>query len=275
MTRLIRAEIAKLTLRKLPFGLLAGAVGFVALTVVLLPLIARTTAASMPGAESLRPLIDTIKAPAGYVFAGQLAVSQVTLFVAILAAIAVGNEYSWSTMATTLVREPRRGRVLTAKTVALVVLSVAGSVVVFAVGLVLVAAVQPVLPADAASPIAGPWVATALSTWLRGILVLAVWVAIATMLAVVTRSPAAAAGIAVGLGIGEGILALVPYLRLALVTPNVQALQQVAGLADAGGGLGGAGPTAAIPAWRAALVLCAWLVGSLAIAWAVFRARDV
>jgi len=270
---LVRAELAKLTLRKLPFGLLAGAVGFVTLTVVIVPVVARSTAAAMPGAESLAALTDMIKAPAGYVYAGQLAVNQITLFVAILAAIAVGNEYSWSTMATTLVREPRRGRVLSAKVAALVALSVAGSLAVFAAALLLVAAVQPLLPADAASPIGGPWVATAASTWLRGSLVVAVWVAIATMLAVVTRSPAAAAGIAVGLSIGEGVLALIPYVRLVLITPNVQALQHVSGLADPAAGFGGAAADV-IPAWRAALVLAAWFAASLGVAWAVFRARD-
>ncbi|MFN8103795.1 MAG: hypothetical protein U0U69_04975 [Acidimicrobiia bacterium] len=275
MSRLVRAELAKLTLRKLPFGLLAGAVGFVALTIVLVPLVARTAGASgVPGTESLGPLLDTIKAPAGYAFAGQLAVNQVTLFVAILAAIAVGNEYSWSTMATTLVREPRRGRVLAAKVIALVGLSVAGSLVVFVVCLALVAAVQPLLPADAASPLAGPWPAEAVLTWLRGLLVLAVWVSLATMLAVVTRSPAAAAGIAVGLGVGEGLLALVPYVRLALISPNVHALQRIAGLADPEAGLGGA-TADLIPAWRAALVLCAWVGGSLAIAWTTLRSRDI
>lgn len=273
MRLLVRAELAKLALRKLPFGLLAGAVGFVALTIVLLPLVARTVAGSAPGSESFAPLLDMIKAPAGFVFAGQLAVSQATLFVAILAAVAVGNEYSWSTMATTLVREPRRGRVLSAKVMALVGLSVVGSLLLFLVGLVLVAVVQPLLPADAVSPIGGPWLSTAVFAWLRGLLVLAVWVGVATMLAVVTRSPAAAAGIAVGLSIGEGLLALVPYVRLVLVSPNVAALQRVAGLADPNVGLGG-GSADLIPPWRAALVLCAWLGGSLAIAWATLRSRD-
>lgn len=275
MRLLVRAELAKLTLRKLPFGLLAGAVGFAAVTIVALPLVAATAARSgMAGTESMAPLLDTLAAPAGYVFAGQLAVSQVTLFVAILAAIAVGNEYSWSTMATTLVREPRRGRVLAAKVIALVGLSVAGSLVVFVVCLALVAVVQPLLPDTAASPLTGPWAADAVLTWLRGLLVLAVWASVATMLAVATRSPAAAAGIAVGLSIGEGLLALAPYVRLVLISPNVAALQRVAGLADPNGGLGG-GTADVIPPWRAALVLCAWLVGSLAIAWATLRSRDV
>lgn len=272
MTGLVRAELAKLVLRKLPFGLLAGALGFVALTLVLLPVVAASVPEDMPGTEALAPVIDTIKAPAGFVFAGQLAVTQSTLFVAILAAVAVGNEYSWGTFPTTLVREPRRGRVLAAKTAALVLLSVVGSIVVFAVGIALVAAIQPLLPADAVSPLSGPWAGTAITAWARGVLVLAVWVAVATMLAVVTRSPAAAAGIAVGLSVSEGILGLVPYVRLVLISPNVQALQQVAGLADPNA-FGAA--TEVIPPWRAALVLGAWFAGSLAIAWAVLRRRDI
>lgn len=273
MNRLVRAELAKLTLRKLPFGLLAGAAGFVTLTLVLLPVVAAAAPAGVPGTEALGPLLDTIKAPAGYVFAGQLAVNQSTLFVAILAAVAVGNEYSWGTLPTTLVREPRRGRVLAAKTVALVLLAVVGSLVVFALGVALVAAVQPLLPVDATSPLTGAWATPALSAWLRGVLVLGVWVAVATMLAVVTRSPAAAAGIAVGLSIGEGFLGLVPYVRLVLISPNVAALQRVAGLADPNAAFGASADV--IPAWRAALVLSAWFAGSLAIAWAVLRARDV
>lgn len=273
MTGLVRAELAKLALRKLPFGLLAGAAGFVVLTLVLLPLVASAVDDGVPGMEALAPLLDTIKAPAGYVFAGQLAVTQSTLFVAILAAVAVGNEYSWGTLPAILVREPRRGRVLAAKTVALVLLAVTGSLVLFALGVAIVAAVQPLLPADATSPVAGAWVVTAATAWLRGVLVLGVWVAVATMLAVVTRSPAAAAGIAVGLSIGEGVLGLVPYVRVVLISPNVAALQQVAGLADPNAAFGPV--TGAIPPWRAALVLCAWFAGSLAIAWAVLSRRDV
>lgn len=274
MNLVVRAELTKLLRRKLPFGLLGGVLAYMAVTLVMLPVAVRITPEDSGTTAGLGALISAMRAPAGYIFAAQMAVSTATLFVSIMAAIAVGNEYSWGTMALTMSREPRRGRVLAAKLVALVLLSVVMSLAALIMGLVLVAAVQPLLPKDIESAsIGGAWPVLTAATWFRGQVALAVWVAVAVMFAVLTRSPAAAAGITVGLTFGESFLSLAPVVRDFLITTNVQALQHVEGISALNASLG---PESAIPpAWRALLVLAAWFGVCTATSWWVLRRRDV
>lgn len=273
MTNLVRAELLKLTGRRLTYGLFGLAVAYLSLTLVLVPVLARFASGELGSGQDMAAFLGTIKAPIGYVFAANQSVTQASLFVVILSSIAVANEYSWGTITLTLVLEPRRTRVLVAKILALAGLSIVGTVALFVLGLAMVAAVQLIIPAGVQPVYLESWLATALAAFGLGLPSLIVWVAVAVFLAVLTRSPGAAAGIAVAFTISEGILQVVPQLQPALISANTQALQTVA-LRISEPGIAGAA-NVQIPPWRAALVLAIWALAAFAATQRLLARRDV
>jgi ABC-2 type transport system permease protein len=272
MTGLLRAELRKIGCRRLFWGLLAGGVAFMGFGILVLPLLARVATDAGADTAALDELLRSIRAPAGYVYAAQSAVVQTVLVWTILAAVAIGNEYSWGTLTSTLVFEPRRLRVLTAKLVAVTTAAAAGTLAMGIVGIGLTAAAQPLLPANVDSVWEGAWPAASAAVVLKGLLPVAVWCAIATSIGVVTRSAAAGAGLGVGMVFADQILGLVPFLRPALITTNTTALLAVGDIGT-GGGFGP--PGVDISAGQAALVLAAWLGAAFAAAAPVFARRDV
>ncbi|MCC7078001.1 MAG: hypothetical protein IT198_12825 [Acidimicrobiia bacterium] len=272
MSELVTAEWRKATLRILPYGMFALAAVYLALTLLLIPIVTSILPPDVEGVEDLTAFLANVKAPGGYVFAAQQAVGQAAIFVTIFVAVAVAAEYGWGTMTATFVLEPRRGRVLAAKLLALCGISLAGTTLLFVVGVVMVAAVQPLLPPEVTSEMHGAWPVPTLRALGLGLPSIVVWVCVACALAVLTRNAGAAAGIGVGMAIGEGLLQLVPLLRPILVSSNTQALQSVTGVDPSAGFFGVA---AEIPAWRASLVLVVWAVAAVALAAWCLRRRDV
>ncbi len=265
MSALLRAELRKLTGRRLLWGLLAVLVGLEAMNMILVPVLLRVLP-SEQGMAPLRELVGSLRLPAGFVFAVQTSVGQVMLLVAILTAIAVGNEYGWGTMALTLTLEPRRGRVLAAKAVSLVFVAALGTLVAALVGMAFAAAAQPILPTGAPSVFEGNWVVAAAGVWLRSFPALAFWVLLTSAVAIMTRSPGAAAGVGVGVVLVDQVFGLATALQPFLVSTNTQALTTV-GRVGTGGGAFSVASLARIPAWRAAAVLCAYGVVVGAVAW--------
>lgn len=272
MSELVTAEWRKATLRILPYGMFALAAVYLAFTLVLIPVLTSLLPPDVEGVEELTAFLGNVKAPGGYVFAAQQAVGQAAIFVTIFVAVAVAAEYGWGTMTATFVLEPRRERVLVAKLLALSGVSLAGTALLFLVGVVMVAAVQPLLPPGVVSDMQAAWPVPALRAFGLGLPSIVVWVCVACALAVLTRNAGAAAGIGVGMTIGEGLLQLVPFLRPILISSNTQALQSVTGVDPSAGIVGVA---VEVPAWRASLVLAAWAVGAVALAARCLRRRDV
>ena len=194
----------------------------------------------------------------------------------VIGALNSAREYSLRTITAVLTQRPSRLGHLGAKTVALAIVLVIMAVACFAVGVLgslLVAALDGTpgsLPsfADLAKGAAASW------------LILGAWAALGFALGMVLRST----GLAIGLGlvyalvietvIGALSFALSAFETVSrgLLGRNGSALAESFGQLNVGGGQGGAPINA--PA-TAALVLAAYVIGSLVVAAILFIRRDV
>jgi ABC-type transport system involved in multi-copper enzyme maturation permease subunit len=120
VTGLVRAELTKVTTTRLVWGLLLGYVGFVVLNIVVMVFTA--------GSQGL-PELDTQQAVRG-VFASA---GTGTVFSLVLGVVAMTGEFRHGTASTTFVAEPRRGRVVAAKAIALPVVTLGYALVGVAV----------------------------------------------------------------------------------------------------------------------------------------------
>lgn len=272
MNGLVTGEWRKVTLRLLPYGMLALGVAYLALTLVLVPVLTSVLPSEAMGGQDMNAFLENVRSPGGYPFAAQQAVGQAAVFIVVFVAIVVAGEYTWGTLTLTFSIEPRRYRVLLAKLLVLSGLAVMGVGVSFALGLMMVSAVQPLLPADATSTMSGSWLGPTLRAFLAGLPSVVVWVCVATALAILTRNAGAAAGIGVALSIGEGFLQLVPFLRPALISSNTLALQATPGVDPTGGFFGASGD---IPSWRAWMVLGIWAAVTVSLALWLLHRRDI
>lgn len=254
MKLLFQAELVKLFRRKaylLMVIILAALVGMTAFFIVVFPRIAPDLA------EGLSP----IGKPEGYVFGAQQVIGQ-TWFPLILAVMMLGTEMSGTFWATTLTREARRLRHVTAR---LVVLSgaswaaVAAAILGFAVVVALGGVGEGGLPA-------GEW----LRIFGSALLIQIAWVALGLGLVGLFRSIGPAIGAALAFSFGEQLLGLWrPYGNVSL-TANSTALLGAVDPEIFGGMLPGAG----IPPERAAVVVAIWAVAAVALAWWALVQRD-
>lgn len=230
MTHLLRAELRKITGRRLAWGFEAAALVLLGVNVVLLPIVYRLAPTSdTEDLQGIEPLLELLHTPSGYIFAAQQAVSAVLLMATILAAIAVANEYSWGTVTLTFTLEPRRSRVIVGKWVALVLLAMVGILLAILVGAALVILVQGLLP-EGEGPWDGAWIPEVLRLWVLSVPAVAVWCALPIPIAVATRSPAAGAIGVVVIYVGDSILGLIPGIRDWLISTNQTALIAVEGV---------------------------------------------
>jgi ABC-2 type transport system permease protein len=143
LTRLIRVELLKLRTTRLSYGLLATAVGLVALFSVL------EASQSGPG-KAVGPL-DTAPGFTSLLAGGTLAL----VMAAVLGATVSSGEFRHSTATLTYLATPRRGRVLAAKmaagTVAGAVFGLVGYLIALGVGLGFVASRGQAVPAGDAT----------------------------------------------------------------------------------------------------------------------------
>ena len=194
----------------------------------------------------------------------------------VIGALNSAREYSLRTITAVLTQRPSRLGLLGAKTVALAIVLVIMAVACFAVGVLgslLVAALDGTpgsLPsfADLAKGAAASW------------LILGAWAALGFALGMVLRST----GLAIGLGLVyalviETVIAALGFALSAFETVsrgllgrNASALAESFGQLNVGGGQNGAPVNA--PA-TAALVLAAYVIGSLVVAAILFIRRDV
>jgi ABC-2 type transport system permease protein len=194
----------------------------------------------------------------------------------VIGALNSAREYSLRTITAVLTQRPSRLGLLGAKTIALAIVLGILVVACFAVGVLgslLVAALD-------GTPGSVPAIAEigkgAAASWL----ILGAWAALGFALGMVLRST----GLAIGLGlvyalVVETVIAALGFALSAFETfshgllgPNAQALAASFGQLNVGGGQGGAPVN---PPATAALVLAAYVIGSLVVAAILFIRRDV
>ena len=213
-------------------------------------------------------------------------------FMILMAATLFGAEYRWGVWPTLLTHEPRRGRVLATKLAALWTLVLVG----FLLSLAVITGVDALMRSlDGIDATGGPRVARLAKQGGWALLSLEMYATMAASLALMVRtSLAGIASLVVALG---DHLAVAKYRWLRHYLPT----QQIASLLPTPTGISSGYAwfpriTAGIecepapaggfelceeivfpptPAWRASLVLVAWIIGSALLAWWVLRKRDV
>ncbi|WP_136518006.1 MULTISPECIES: ABC transporter permease subunit [Cellulomonas] len=190
---------------------------------------------------------------------------------AVVAALVVGNEFRRGSVVASFLAEPRRGRVVGASLVGLVVPVVAaGAVLAVARGLVLLlgARLQGVGLRLGAAELAGVWV--------RGVVALVLVTAAAAGLAFLVRS----AGVAIGVVAGVAVLESSVRPLLALLVDGVTVADALPfGLVTDAVALPAAGPQVlpegALPPGTALGILLAWAVVLVGAAWWRTERTDV
>ena len=269
MSRLFLAELRKLLYRRSLLLLVLVLTALVGLTVLLFAVLARTDAAP-PGGAGLP--VASLRLPAGYLLALETTISQAGVLGVILGALAMGNEYGWGTVTTTLVREPRRGRFLLAKAAAVAVVAAAGVAVSAVPALAIAALGHAIAPDTVPAYYTGGWVLPALGVVARGAAGVVAWSMVGLAAATVGR------GLAIGLsaGIGfyflESILGIWSEARGVLLGSAVQRLG-TSGFVESTNTLGGSPVEMGLP--RASVVTAAYAIVVVAVSVIALRRRDV
>jgi ABC-2 type transport system permease protein len=269
MLDLLRSEVFRLNRRSMPKVLLLVA----ALTVMAISLI--TWGAAQTGqlsAEDSASLMDSLALGSTLEVALGFASVFGSLFVIILTASVVATEYGWGTIRALLPRGSGRGAYLTAKLIVLAVFTLL--VVLVTVAASYVASAMVTLAEDLDRSLDDGFVGELVFGVGRAWFAILPYLALAFMVALLTKSSAAGISVATAILFLEGqILSLVAAgggllerLPEFFISKNVEALMSVN--ID--------GRTVEMPApWQAAAVLTIYTVAFLAIAFWAFRRRDV
>jgi ABC-type transport system involved in multi-copper enzyme maturation permease subunit len=201
-----------------------------------------------------------------------------SILLVVLAASIIGSEYSWGTVRVLVGSGVSRTKLLASK-----LLTMAMVTVLFVIAGVLATTLSSVVLTIAGGhTLTLGWLdgAAAIDIVLmlvRTTFTLFISVVLGFAIAVITRSVAAGIALGIGFGIAEAILAQLlesiggigETLSRLLITPNISAITSLNGFGDR------VRPEDAIDPWRATALLTAYMVVLLAIAFTVFRRRDI
>ncbi len=256
MTGLLRAEVRKLTRRKLFWVMLVILMVVMGMAAVFLLVVPARAPEAVPG-------MPVIRKPDAYLLGAQQAIGQ-SWFPIVLAAVAMGGEMRSAAFAATLTRDSRRWAHLFAR---LAVFAAASwSATLLAIGEW--AAVTAVLASGEGAPDVDVWVGM---VWKSG-LVVSTWTALALAAVTLFRSLGPALGAALAFSFVDGLVSLwTAYRPVSLSTNSTAMLGELSGFAS-GMGFPGLDP---IPPGRATMVVAAWAVGLVGVAWASLQLRDV
>lgn len=274
MGSLLRMELLKLVKRPMTWILLIlllGGIGFGDLVAFL--------QINRVSADVRAAILGNLTLPGTLTRASEFIYFFGTIMLSILAASAIGGEYSWGTLRPMLATGVPRLRFLAAKLVALAIVAVAFDVLPLIMNAILAAPVGllangPVFtgPFDAA------WVGHLLALAARTYLMILVAILIAFLVSLLARSQAAGIGTALGLVIGElvvvqllGSLNLTWATTLVNIFPNRNSQSLLAynvfGPVERSGGV--------LSQAHSLVTLAVYCLVCIAIALAVFRRRDI
>ena len=202
-------------------------------------------------------------------------------FALMLGVLSLGSEYGWGTLKTLVTQRPGRLRLFSAKLAALSIVLIPFVVLVFAVG----ALSSALIAQQQHAALDWPSLVAVGKALLGGWLIMATWVALGVMLAVLSRETA----LAIGVGILYGLV--IEGLLSALVNQSSLLQPLVKGFLRANGyslvkGLGAGFDAAAdrgpgsfsgpfVGSGQAALVLAGYIVVLVAVSAIALRRRDI
>lgn len=254
MIRLIRAEIIKITGRKLWFLMTAILVVAMAGIAVVFTVLPRSSPDQFQGFPGLTK-------PDAYTFGAAQAIGQ-TWFPLVFAAVLLAGETSTSIWAATLTKESRRWLHLLAK---LVVYTVAATLATL-VGVAAWSIVIAFLASGSGAPDVVTWLSVAGKTALTEL----TWVALALGVVAVFRNMGPAIGVALGFSFVDGILALwSPWQQVSLGIASTRLIQDLGSF-----GSGFPGTNGSMGFGQALLVVLGWAALGLFLAVIGIEARD-
>ena len=212
MIGLIRAEIIKVTGRKLWWIMTAILTVLMAGTAFLFTVLPNVAPEELQGLEA-------IEKPGAYLFGAGQAIGQ-TWFPLVFAAVLLASETSTSVWASSLTRESRRWLHLIAK----VVVASLASALAMAVAIMAWSIVTVIFAEGSGAPGVTEWLAVA---WKIG-LTQVTWVGLAFGMVALFRNMAPAIGVALGFSILDGILSLwEPWTEVSLSIASTRLVQDL------------------------------------------------
>lgn len=285
MIRLISAELFKLRKRAMTKVLVFVFVGIMVILYLLLLAVSKVAIPAGGGGDA-EDINNLLGLPLALPFALSMLSSIGTILAVIIIASSMGTEYSWRTIRTILICSESRHKFLGAKLVAAVILIIIGMVIGLATGFIMSLITTAIggYAFDFGFMTAGYLWDQFLQFW-RTFYVIMPYVLLGFLFAVVGRSSMPGIGLGIGIFFLESIITT--FMRLAggwiadvpnyLLSANVNA---ITALADLPGGIsvGGGGMNALsnLPGvWHAAGILAGYSVAFMALAFYLFRKRDV
>jgi ABC-type transport system involved in multi-copper enzyme maturation permease subunit len=203
MTSLVRMELLKLAKRPMTWIMLALLLGIIGLGTA-----ANATGLQRADSEYRERLLRLLVLPGALAQSAQFIYTFGAIMIAILGASSIGSEYSWGTLRPMLATGVSRTRFLAAKLLALGI--AAAFYVILPLILNAIMAVPIALLADSpfmAGSVAGPWPGYLAALFGRTYLLLFMPLALAFLIGAAGRSQVAGIGAALGLMIGEQVIA--------------------------------------------------------------------
>jgi ABC-type transport system involved in multi-copper enzyme maturation permease subunit len=278
--RTINAELFKISRRRMTYILLTVLVLLVLVSYTLLwlrirngPSPRRSGYADWIAAKSAMAFLHVT--PSGLALERFFA----TIICVIFAGTMVGNEFDWRTIGLVVSRGTKRWHLLLAKTLICVGFVFTAIALGFCAAILASAWFSHLyhLPYGSAS---FPRIWTAVASLCRTVFVILPFVLLAVLGATVWRSAGQAVGATLGVFFLEGIFTgllnnaegWVSHVPQALLNVNGDSIIRANGFVSGGPFTFGSG---AEPYWRAALILCLWAAGFVAVAFWRFQRRDI
>lgn len=281
--RMIGAEFLKLRKRSLTRVLMFILVGIIALVNLLLLAVSKANLPARGNGQGLANIRDLLGLSSGIPFAFSLMASFGVVLAIILAASSMGSEYNWKTIRTALISSESRFKFLTAKLISISAMIIMGMFIGVVVAVIMSIITNAIGGyAFDFSFLTGSYVwQQFLQFWLTFYTIVP-FATLAFMMSIVGRS--AMPGISTGIGMLflEGIITT--FMRLAsgwiakvpdyLLNANVQAITALNQL-PRGFGMGAGSTDTTVSVTHAYITLGLYSLAFLALAYYLFRKRDV
>ncbi len=297
MPRLVLTELFKVRKRWMPYILLGILIALMALAQFGMYAAYRSMEGRleeerpMPRAqrqEAIEELGTILTLPRATEGIFSIAQSMGAFLLVVLAGSIVGAEYAWGTVRTNIIRGMGRNKYLLSKLATILLLTLAGLVVAFIFGFIFTIITTLLINGSIDwGFLGGLYIPHVLAMFGRTWFVLAVPISMTAMVAVLTRSSAAAIGVGIAYPIAEGIIVGIlagvtgwgEVVQEYSIGYNMTTVMAYNALGERFTNVGisfGNLPDEAIPSfWRAASLLVGYALAFLAIAFYSFRKRDL
>lgn len=203
--RLIRAELLKARRRSATYVLLIVALVLMGITYLLIGW-GMQTARQLNGDFGSALGLDVLEFPAQYATISQFAFGLGGLLAVVYAAAFTGADWNWGVLRNVIARGESRANYLLAKAAALALLLAIGTLIVFALGIVMVYVTGFLFGISVSSPLRGRGLQDLIDNLVLGYPVLLQRAALGFAVAVVLRSQLAGAVVGIALWVGEAFL---------------------------------------------------------------------